>query len=712
MRGPHFEPHLGQVGSLGGDEVEAATGEVSAEVELTMRGHAEKHETGATADLEHPPWRRPWNHLRRFGRSALEVLRGRRATGGGSGRGAREGRGFPTLSTARRSTSRALRPNPCNVPLRGRGCPGCQDGCHRLVKPLPHLRRRDGGAVGSALPAGDVEGGILFGGVGIVGVVEEQLPLLELGALEGLFPSGFGIESGRRLKALLLHQPGHQTRLAAGIGGAPPGPHHRPRHRRVLLQHALDLPRLDAEAPHLHLMVHPAEKLHLAATRAPRQVAGAVEPLAGDGGGGVGHEARGGEGVATPVAAGQPFATEVDLPRGAEHHRPQVTVEEMHGGVGQGPADVRRPVRVDFALDAVPGCKAGALGGAVEVHQPAVEGLAHGPHPAWDGGFGAEQQMLEPMEDLRRLLRRLMEGAHGQGEGGDTPLFEGRPEQAWGEEHVFRHVHQGGAGEQGAPEFEGRGIEGSIRHLGDAVPGPEPYVVGAEGQPADGVLHDRHALGAAGGTRGEHHVGQTVAVAGTGWSDLLRTGGRVGGVRGGILQTQDFQTSDLQGLRQGLISHQHPRCHVVEHGPQAAVRVGRVEGKVGAIGLQDAELGHRQRGPALHQYRHRLLVRHSQGAQAVGQAVAPAVELAVGDDVLGLTGTAADQGRGRGIAPHLLLEEIGQTGAARPRGGGIVPLPEQLMPRRYRQRAQLGEARRRPVSRGADQPAESVRETP
>ncbi len=73
-----------------------------------------------------------------------------------------------------------------------------------------------------------------------------------------------------------------------------------------------------------------------------RQVAGAVEPRAGRGVEGVGHEALGGQVGPAEVAAGQAGAADVQLARHAERHRAQALVEQVHGHVGDWPADWRQ----------------------------------------------------------------------------------------------------------------------------------------------------------------------------------------------------------------------------------------------------------------------------------------------------------------------------------------------------------------------------------
>ncbi len=54
--------------------------------------------------------------------------------------------------------------------------------------------------------------------------------------------------------------------------------HHRLAHARLASERRLDLPQLDAEAPHLDLVIQPAQILDVAVRQQARQVAGAVEP--------------------------------------------------------------------------------------------------------------------------------------------------------------------------------------------------------------------------------------------------------------------------------------------------------------------------------------------------------------------------------------------------------------------------------------------------
>src|SRR6185369_12794937 len=129
----------------------------------------------------------------------------------------------------------------------------------------------------------------------------------------------------------------------------------------------LDLPELDPEAPDLDLVVETAEELELAVSAETRQVAGAVEPLARRTAR-IGDEARRSEIRTTEVAAGEPGAADVQLPRHAGRHQVPPRVQQREPGPGERTADrrARRVARPDRA----PGRVGGVFGGTVEVEKP------------------------------------------------------------------------------------------------------------------------------------------------------------------------------------------------------------------------------------------------------------------------------------------------------------------------------------------------------
>ena len=100
----------------------------------------------------------------------------------------------------------------------------------------------------------------------------------------------------------------------------------------------LDLPQLDAEAPHLHLVVDAAQELDLTVRPPPHQIAGAVEAGAGLAER-VGEEALGRELGAAEIAARQAVAADRQLARHAGRHRLEPAIDDVDGGVGDGLAD-------------------------------------------------------------------------------------------------------------------------------------------------------------------------------------------------------------------------------------------------------------------------------------------------------------------------------------------------------------------------------------
>ena len=121
-----------------------------------------------------------------------------------------------------------------------------------------------------------------------------------------------------------------------------------PRHHRgrgdggMLDEQGLDLAGLDAEAADLHLLVEPPEEFDVPLREPAGEVAGAVEPRAGDFREGIGDEALGGEVGAAVVVAAEVRSADQQLARNSLGHGIAAAVQEINLGVGHRPADGRR----------------------------------------------------------------------------------------------------------------------------------------------------------------------------------------------------------------------------------------------------------------------------------------------------------------------------------------------------------------------------------
>ncbi len=203
------------------------------------------------------------------------------------------------------------------------------------------------------------------------------------------------------------HEVGHQQpvpRLAL------PGHHHCLGHGRMSGEGRLHLPALDAEAPHLHLLVEAAQELDVAVGQATDQVAGAVQAGTRTGAERVGDEALGRELGAVEVAVGHADPADVQLARRAWRHGLAPLVEDVDGGVGDGLADGRVPPLTGIGLAGGRLVQRGhhaRLGGAVGVEP--TDAVACHPQP---GAVHRPQGLLAPDDDQPERRWRLLPQRH------------------------------------------------------------------------------------------------------------------------------------------------------------------------------------------------------------------------------------------------------------------------------------------------------------
>src|SRR5690606_24190251 len=128
--------------------------------------------------------------------------------------------------------------------------PKCAVALERAVNPLLHVRLRNGLARVAAIPADEARTLLVLRSIGLF---VHGFPLARDFRPQILSPllSAAGLAHG----SAVAHEVRRQRALARGIF---PRQHRRLLDRRMLEQHRLDLPRLDAKTPHLDLLVNAA----------------------------------------------------------------------------------------------------------------------------------------------------------------------------------------------------------------------------------------------------------------------------------------------------------------------------------------------------------------------------------------------------------------------------------------------------------------------
>ncbi len=288
-------------------------------------------------------------------------------------------------------------------------------------------------------------------------------------------------------------------------------------HLGLLQQAGLDLAQLDAEAPHLHLVVDAAQVFQLPVLAPAHPVAGAVEPPAGAIER-VGHEALGAQGRTAQIAARQARAAQVQLARHMAGHAVHVGIEHQRPAPGHGAADGRIGFgegRIGIGLPEHG--RDHGLGGAVAVDQQArLQVPAHGVEAFARHGLAAEGVELDlgaaarlprPFGQLPQIDRRKARMRHAVAADGLQRLL-GAPELGIAQQ-------QRGAAAQGGEEPLVRAVERERQEM--QLARPRPHLVDRGGMDAvirKGPVRHHHALGLAGGARGVDHIGQLARMHG------------------------------------------------------------------------------------------------------------------------------------------------------------------------------------------------------
>jgi hypothetical protein len=424
----------------------------------------------------------------------------------------------------------------------------------------------------------------------------------------------------------------------------------------MLAEPVLDLAELDPEAAQLDLVVGSAEELEVAVRQPAHEVTGAVHAGARVVGERVANEALAGQLGLVQVPAGQARARDVQLADAADALRLERVAEHVELDVLDRLADRDRRRRRRGA-----GPEAdvhGRLGRAVEVVQRSrvacvVAGaqvgrqrLAAAEHVA-DGRAPRPARFLDHRAQHRRdeVQSRHAEALDRRRQGGRVPV------------DLRLRDRQAGAVQQWPEELPDRHVEAEWGLLEHDVVGGEAILVL---HPLDAIdrrpVLDHDALGAPRGARRVDDVGQVpgaepdVGCAEVVLAELVAVAAQREHVRRG---------GQRRGVQMRLGDHDLD-ARVVDELRDARGRIGWVDRRVRASGLEDPEDRGHQLGGALHAQPDHRVGPDAAAPQRVADAVRPRVQLRIGP-----RGVRVHQRRAVRIAPDRVLEELVQAAIVR-----------------------------------------------
>ena len=459
-------------------------------------------------------------------------------------------------------------------------------------------------------------------------------------------------------------------------------------------QYRLDLPQLDAEASDLHLVVDAAQVDDLAVPQTTRQVPRPVQAGPRLRRERIRYEALRRQTRTVEIAPRQTRAADVELSRNPHRHHPPAPVEEIDVEVRDRLTD-GAPVRRRQVAEThrTVGDVHRRLGDPVHVHQPRtvvpvaleprrqrrqLEGFRTEDHEAQRQrrrrlgfrGLRSGEHLALRRHQLPEVRRRLVEHRH-------PFATEERVEVLRRTAHPIRHHHHAAAVEQRSPQLPHREVEGvGVEHRPHVLRPEAVPLLRRREEPQHLPVGDLHALGLTRRPRRVDHVGQAVGV-----SARLRRRLRVSRQALPVpVETQHLERAlrilgqfrDLGQRR--LVGQQQRRPRVAQAEGQTRLRVRRVEGQVGAAGLEDAEDPHHRPATPCQAQTHRHLGADAPLDQRVGQAVGQGVELAIGQRP-----RLVGQRRRRWRPSHMRREGLDQRPLNRQRLAPRRPLGHQLV---------------------------------
>ncbi|CAH0316242.1 hypothetical protein SRABI112_05096 [Pseudomonas mediterranea] len=479
---------------------------------------------------------------------------------------------------------------------------------------------------------------------------------------------------------------GHQA-LALGLAGDVfPGDDHHFANAGAQGKGRFDFADLDAQTADLHLEVIPAQVFQRAVGEPAAEVAGLVQTgvrLAAER---VGDKAFGAELRQVEVPARHADAADMDFPGDTQWLWSATGVEHVHLDVGDRLADGHAFAGIAGA--AVPGGHVdGRFGRTVQVMQfnagqlpfetplqGTGQGFATAQHPTQFGEVAVVGVLQEQVEHRRHEVQhgdaRL---AHYLGQVSRFLMTAGTGHD------------QLGASQQGQEELPDRHVETERGLLQDPVAGVDAVLVPGPQQAIDHAqVFVHHPFRGTGGARGIEHVGQVLRRQAKRLRIRIVCGKRAQDVLVIERQRRDIQWRQL--VQQGVAAQYSAGGTVFEHIDLARTRQVRVDGHIGAAGLEHAQQGDDHFRAALEAHGHPGVRLHAEFDQAMGELVGLAVELFVAEQ----RPTVAAHGAVMRTLLDLLFEQGVDQHIPRIFAGGGIELDLQALP--------LGRAHQRVVA--------------
>ena len=180
--------------------------------------------------------------------------------------------------------------------------------------------------------------------------------------------------------------------------------------------------------------------------------------------------------------------------------------------------------------------------------------------------------------------------------------------------------------EERPPDFEHHGIEGRRGEQKKPLARAERRVVLVLHQPHHAAMGDRHTLRLAGGARRIDDISGMLRARG-GRQVMVRVPRNFGPLD--IQTHRAFSCLIRQVLQEMPLSQNHLRLDVIDHKGKPLARRRGVERHVSGPRLQDAQLAHHQFDRALGANRHPLFRSNPARPQEMGEAIGPAIQLAI-----------------------------------------------------------------------------------